>query len=66
MPPRWTAARHADVRSLVNIESSFYKLVGGRRLGFLDPAFLRLLAHLAVGTLVSAAARIAKQRGASK
>lgn len=49
VPGLWTSARLADAAALVNIESSFYKLVGGRRLGFLDPAFLRLLAHLAVG-----------------
>lgn len=50
MPAKWTAARHADVKALVNIESSFYKLVGGRKLGALDPAFLRLVVHIAFGT----------------
>ncbi len=49
MPAKWTAARHADVKALVNIESSFYKLVGGRKLGVLDPAFLRLVVHIAFG-----------------
>lgn len=51
MPQKWTATRLKDVRALVNIESSFYKLVGGRRLGFLDPAFLRLVAHIGLGQL---------------
>ena len=51
VPARWTAARHADVKALVNIESSFYKLVGGRKLGVLDPAFLRLVVHIAFGEI---------------
>lgn len=49
VPAAWTANRHEDVKALVNIESSFYKLVGGRKLGVLDPAFLRLVAHIALG-----------------
>lgn len=46
---RWTEARGPDARALADIEASFYKLVGGRRLGFLDPGFLRLIAHIALG-----------------
>ncbi len=49
VPAAWTASRHKDAKALVNIESSFYKLVGGRKLGFLDPAFLRLVVHIAFG-----------------
>ena len=41
--------RGPDARALADIEASFYKLVGGRRLGFLDPGFLRLIAHIALG-----------------
>lgn len=46
---RWTQVRGPDARALADIESSFYKLVGGRRLGFLDPGFLRLIAHIGLG-----------------
>lgn len=49
VPDAWTEARWKDARALVNIESSFYKLVGGRKLGVLDPAFLRLVAHIVIG-----------------
>ena len=49
VPEAWSEARWKDARALVNIESSFYKLVGGRKLGVLDPAFLRLIAHIVVG-----------------
>ncbi|KAK9819578.1 hypothetical protein WJX81_004976 [Elliptochloris bilobata] len=49
---RWTEARGPDARALADIEASFYKLVGGRALGFLDPGFLRLVAHIALGTVV--------------
>jgi len=46
---RWTQVRGPDARALADIEASFYKLVGGRRLGFLDPGFLRLIAHIGLG-----------------
>jgi hypothetical protein len=46
---RWTAVRGPDAQALADIEASFYKLVGGRKLGFLDPGFLRLIAHIALG-----------------
>ena len=46
---RWTQVRGPDARALADIEASFYKLVGGRRLGFLDPGFLRLVAHIGLG-----------------
>ena len=49
VPAKWSQQRWKDARALVNIESSFYKLVGGRKLGVLDPAFLRLIAHIVVG-----------------
>ena len=51
VPTRWTSVRQKDATALVNIESSLYKLVGGRRLGFLDPAFLRIVAHLVLSKL---------------
>ena len=38
-----------DAQALADIEAAFYKLVGGRKLGFLDPGFLRLIAHIALG-----------------
>jgi len=46
---RWTAVRGPDAQALADIEAAFYKLVGGRKLGFLDPGFLRLIAHIALG-----------------
>ena len=35
--------------SLSTIEGAVYRLVGGRKLGFLDPTFLSIIAHLALG-----------------
>ena len=51
----WTRRRLPDAHSLSNIEGAVYKVVGGRKLGFLDPTFLSIVAHLAIGAKAPAA-----------
>ena len=45
----WTTARHADALALTNLEASMYTLIGSGPMRFLNPGFLRIAAHLALG-----------------
>ncbi|KAK9812176.1 hypothetical protein WJX73_002086 [Symbiochloris irregularis] len=47
----WTARRHADAIAVTHIEAAFYSLIGSGPMRFLNPKFLRIAAHLILGTL---------------
>ena len=47
--PRYDRERLPDAHGLVDIESSFSKLVGNKLAAALDPKFLKLVVHVVFG-----------------
>lgn len=47
--PKYDRERLPDAHGLVDIESSFSKLVGNKLAAALDPKFLKLVVHVAFG-----------------